>query len=99
MKYYFHPKAKEELLETIDYYESCSKGLGLEFAGEIYSTIQQIIQMPRAWSQYTKNTRRCLTNRFPFGIVYQVVEAESVIIIYAVMHLNREPDYWLKRLK
>lgn len=40
MKYFFHPKAKEEFLIAIDYYESCSKGLGIEFANEIYITIQ-----------------------------------------------------------
>jgi len=42
MKYYFHPKAKKEFLDAIEYYESCSKGLGLEFTNEIYTTIQRI---------------------------------------------------------
>ncbi|WP_366923730.1 type II toxin-antitoxin system RelE/ParE family toxin [Metallumcola ferriviriculae] len=99
MKYYFHSKAKKEFLDAIEYYESCSKGLGLEFTNEIYSTIQRIIQMPNAWSEYTENTRKCLTKRFPFGIVYQISEDKKKIRIYAIMHLNRKPDYWTKRLK
>ena len=97
MKYSFHPAAKTELIEAIDYYEDCQPGLGLEFAKEIYSTIHRIIQYPKAWSLLSKNTRRCLTNRFPYGIIYQILDKE--ILIVAVMQLNRKPSYWKKRTK
>ena len=95
MKYSFHPSAKRELLEAINYYEECQSGLGLEFAREIYSAIQRIIHFPEAWSKLSENTRRCLTNRFPYGVIYQISKEE--IIIIAIMQLNREPDYWKKR--
>ena len=98
MNYSFHPRAKEEFLEAIEFYQSCSAGLGLEFANEIYSTIPRIIQFPTAWSKFSKNTRRCLTKRFPFGIIYQVLENKNELIIVAIMQLNREPGYWKKRL-
>ena len=97
MKYSFHPSAKIELQKAINYYEECQPGLGLEFAREVYSTIQRIIHFPEAWSKLSKNTRRCLTNRFPYGVIYQITEDE--IFIIAVMQLNREPDYWKKRIK
>ncbi|NCO65654.1 MAG: type II toxin-antitoxin system RelE/ParE family toxin, partial [Solirubrobacter sp.] len=92
MKYSFHPDAKKELLEVTDYFEECRFDLGREFAKEVYSTIQRIISFPLAWSGFSKNTRRCLTNRFPFAVVYQVVDDE--IIIIAIMQLNRKPGYW-----
>ena len=98
MKYSFHPEAKEEFLETIDYYESCSKGLGLEFADEIYSTIQRILQFPTAWTKFSENTRRCLTKRFPFGVIYQTSKDKDEIVIIAVMQVNRKPGYWKKRI-
>ncbi|MFH1561976.1 MAG: type II toxin-antitoxin system RelE/ParE family toxin [Nitrospirota bacterium] len=96
MKYRFHPSARVELNDSIDYYEDCRLGLGIEFAEEVYSTIQRIIQFPEAWSQLSPNSRRCLTNRFPYGIVYQVLE--NKILIVAVMQLNRKPDYWKNRV-
>jgi hypothetical protein len=40
MNYSFHPEAKTELLQAVEYYENCSIGLGLEFSEEIYSSIQ-----------------------------------------------------------
>ncbi len=98
MKYFFHPKAREELLEAINYYEQCSSGLGFEFSKEIFLTIHRIVNFPEAWSIFSKNTRRCLTNRFPFGVIYQIVKDKDEIIIVAVMQLNRAPDYWKNRV-
>ena len=97
MKYSFHPEAKKELLEAISYFEECRTGLGLEFSKEVFSTIQRIIYFPSAWSKLSENTRRCLTNRFPYGVIYQIIDEEVIII--AIMQLNRTPDYWKKRIK
>jgi len=97
MNYSFHPEAKEEFFEAINYFEEYQKGLGLSFSKEVFSTIQRIIHFPSAWSKFSKNTRRSLTNRFPYGVIYQI-KGEEVIII-AVMQLNREPGYWDKRIK
>ena len=97
MKYSFHPSAKIELNKAIDYYEEFQSGLGLEFAKECYLTIHRIIKYPEAWSPLSKNTRRCLTNRFPYGIIYQILENE--IFIIAVMHLSKKPSYWKERIK
>lgn len=47
MNYSFHPAAERELNEAIDYYNKCQDGLGLEFAKEVYSTIQNILSFPQ----------------------------------------------------
>ncbi|TFG12518.1 MAG: hypothetical protein EU535_06100 [Promethearchaeota archaeon] len=51
MKYSFHPLAVKELNDSIKYYEDKVSGLGFEFCKEIYSTIQRILQYPKAWSK------------------------------------------------
>ncbi len=48
MTYSFHPLAKEELNETISYYNECQDGLGIEFAQEVYKAIQIILEFPHA---------------------------------------------------
>ena len=95
MKYQFHPEAEVELNEAVDYYDRCQRGLGLEFAKEVYTTIETICSFPLAWTPLSKNTRRCQTKRFPFGVIYQIKGKE--IIIVAIMQLNRKPEYWKKR--
>jgi len=97
LNYSFHPDAEKELNEAITYYYECQNGLGLEFTKEVYLVIQNILSFPRAWAPLSANTRRCLTNRFPYGGIYQITDEEVFII--AVMHLNREPNYWKKREK
>ncbi|HAG49943.1 MAG: plasmid stabilization protein [Deltaproteobacteria bacterium GWC2_42_51] len=97
MKYSFHPDAEKELNEAIAYYNECQNGLGLEFAKELYLSIQNILSFPHAWAPLSANTRRCLTNRFPYGVIYQITDEEVFII--AVMYLNREPSYWKNRGK
>jgi predicted KAP-like P-loop ATPase len=54
MKYSFHPSAKIEFNEAIGYYEDCQEDLDKEFAKEIFSTIQRILQFPDAWSRLSK---------------------------------------------
>ena len=95
MRFYFHEYAETEFDRAVEYYEDCSYGLGIEFAQEIYATIDRIIQYPDAWSPLSKNTRRCLVNRFPFGVIYQV--KSNVVRIIAVADLRRRPEYWLGR--
>ena len=96
MKYTFHPEAQFELNQAVDFYEGHQAKLGLEFLEEVYSTIHRIIEFPEAWSVHSKNTRKCLTNRFPFAVIYQIKKNE--IFIVAIQHLARRPEYWKERL-
>lgn len=91
----FHPEARKELLVSIDYYEKCKPGLGLDFAKEVYAAIERIKSFPTAWPSISLHTRRCLVNRFPFGILYAA--DKKGILIVAVMELHRRPGYWKKR--
>lgn len=97
MRYLFHPEAELEFNISIDYYEECRNNLGLEFANEVYKTIQRILSFPNAWQTLNGDVKRCLTNRFPFGIIYY--QQNNQIIILAVMQLNRKPNYWKDRYK
>jgi len=61
----------------------------------VHATIQSIIGLPLGWPVIDGEIRRCLTRRFPFGVLY-AVEAEETSIL-SVMHLHREPDHWKPR--
>ena len=93
----FLAPAEAEFLDAISYYNMQSEGLGYEFAAEVKKTIERIIQYPEAWAKLSKRTRRCRTNRFPYGVIYQI--REETLLIVAVMHLGREPQSWKSRLK
>ncbi|MFH1196675.1 MAG: type II toxin-antitoxin system RelE/ParE family toxin [bacterium] len=95
MNYSFHPQARLELIDAVEYYEKQQRGLGKIFLEEVYFTVKRILEFPRAWTKFTKNTRRCITNKFPFAIIYQIREDE--IFIVAISHLAKKPGYWKDR--
>lgn len=87
----FHPEAQREFYAAIDYYEECRDTLGCDFAG----AVDRIAGNPSAWPAVDKDIRRCLTRRFPYGLLYEM--SGDRITILAVMHLHRNPDYWKNR--
>jgi plasmid stabilization system protein ParE len=96
VRFVFHPDAETEFDQAVAYYEASQTGLGLDLADEVLATITRILDYPDAGSLYSKNTRRCLTNRFPYGIIYQV--HEDTLRLIAVAHLSRRPGYWESRV-
>ena len=92
----FLAPARAEFVEAVAYYNAQRDGLGEEFAEEVQRTIARISEYPEAWSLLSRRTRRCPTNRFPYGIIYQV--RGHTLLIIAVMHLHRAPQTWRARL-
>ncbi len=89
--------AQFELDEAIVYYNSESDRLGNEFLLEVLNTVERIRHFPKAWHPFSDNTRRCQVRRFPYGVVYQILGAE--ILVVAIANLHRKPDYWQERVK
>jgi plasmid stabilization system protein ParE len=97
MSYSFHPEAEEEFIEAIAYYESCEPGLGLDFSRQVHATIRNVVDYPTLWPAVEAKIRRCLVNRFPYGVLYSI-KSDGVLIL-AVMHLHRDPTYWKRRTR
>ena len=95
MNYSFHESAEKELFSAIEFYEERQPGLGLRFSEEVKATIERICAHPYTWAKIDSKTRRCLTSRFPYGILYRVVS--NHIQILTIMHLHRKPNYWSDR--
>lgn len=89
--------AQGELDEGYIYFEEQVKGLGDEFLDEFLKTLKRIKLNPKAWAPLSKRTRRCLFNRFSYGIIYQIREEELLIV--AIAHLHRKTQYWKNRIQ
>ncbi len=97
MEILFLETAQIELDETVEYYNLESVGLGDAFLLEVLNAIERIKHFPEAWHPFSNNTRRCQLHRFPYGIIYQLMDTE--ILVVAVAHLHRKPNYWKDRIK
>ena len=88
--------AREEFHDAIKYYETQQIGLGREFQRDIRSSISRIREFPDAYTLITKNIRRSLSHKFNYSILYTI--KDNYILIIALSHQHRQPDYWLDRI-
>ncbi len=50
MNFSFHPSARTELNQAVDYYNDCEADLGYDFLQEVYATINRITQSGLSFS-------------------------------------------------
>jgi plasmid stabilization system protein ParE len=89
--------AARDLQQAFDYHEAQQSGLGDELLEEFRRSVDRILQYPDAWPRLDGTYRRCRFHRFPYGIVYRTDTVCGDIVIVAIMHLSRHPDWWKRR--
>jgi plasmid stabilization system protein ParE len=89
--------AAEEFEAAVRWYEERRRGLGAEFYEAVSGTTALIAQQPEIGTVIggVGSTRRMLVSRFPYQVVYHLTPADIVIV--AVAHLKRRPNYWRDR--
>jgi plasmid stabilization system protein ParE len=95
MTFRYADPALAEFLAAAHFYNQQVPGLGEAFADEVEAAVAKIAAAPRTWRVVEEEVRRYLLARFPYGIYY-TIEGETVVI-WAVKHLHRDPDYWQAR--
>jgi plasmid stabilization system protein ParE len=93
---YLIPPAEQELTESFSFYQSCAPNLGALFLDCFQSALQHVQRRPRAWPVLCADVRRKRFARFPYAIVYR--EYPDRIVVLAIMHLHRRPEYWTDRM-
>jgi toxin ParE1/3/4 len=94
--YRFLLPAEEEMTEASQFYEAASTGLGADFLDDVQRAVDAVRESPLLGPGVGGKFRRVLLHRFPFSIIYSI-EADAILIV-AVAHQRRRPDYWRDRL-
>jgi toxin ParE1/3/4 len=95
MQYVFHPEALTEYAEAVQYYSQQRTEVAQAFIDAVENAVYRIREAPTRWRVIDEDVRRCLTQKFPYGILYTI--EPDYILILAVMHCSREPGYWKNR--
>ena len=95
MRVIFTRIATQELEDAVRFYELEYSGLGRRFKGEVRKAALRIAEYPKAWSIERGDVRKCLLHKFPYKLLYSL-EADHVLVI-AVAHQHRKPDYWVEK--
>ena len=80
--------------------KSKERGLGDEFLDALAAALELIEErgdsLPRLETFHSRrNVRRYTTLRFPFHVIFEIRETE--ILVIAVAHARRKPNYWARR--
>ena len=96
MRARFTSVAETEFSDAADFYENSETGIGEEFIDTVLSSIARIQAFPNLGRPLKRNFRSIPTTTFPYNLIYEVLNEE--IIIHAVAHQSRKPEYWIDRI-
>ena len=84
------------MIEAALFYEIAHPDLGDDFLDDIRFAIDAVRERPKLGFDLGYGFRRVLVRRFPFSIIYFVEPGQIVVV--AVAHQSRSPDYWKVRV-
>ena len=96
MNYRWHPGALDDLNDAYFFYLKQDPPLKERLAFCIETAIDDIVTNPERWPFVNEPIRRRVVDVFPYSILYVVLE--RYILLLAVAHQSRHPEYWIDRL-
>jgi len=91
-----HSAARAELDEAMAFYQSHTRGLGLDLEAKVENAVNHICRCPESWPPHKHaGFRKYFVDRFPFTIFY--MEMPDCIWVAAIAHGSQRPDYWRRR--
>ena len=91
----FLPDAASEVEGATRYYEQRVPGLGARFRRELTSVCATVVRQPLLWRERPGGFRRVNLAGFPFYVAY-FIRGERILVA-AVGHASRHPNYWKQR--
>jgi toxin ParE1/3/4 len=95
-------EARKETERAAEWYDEQRLGLGEDFLQELESVYTNIEDHPHRPLRITiagleeREFHRVILRRFPYKVIYEVDDDE--IVVLAVAHARRKPNYWADRL-
>lgn len=93
----FIAPARREFLAEVVYYNGKEPGLGARFASAVEEAATRALAFPLTGSPASTNARRVFVKDFPFAVVYRP-EPDGIVIL-ALAHHSRRPEYWQSRVQ
>src|SRR4051812_35269781 len=97
MNFVVLPPARNEFRAAILDYKAIDRNLAVRFRNEVHRVIRRIVADPLLWRERTGGFRRVNCPVFPYYLAY-IIRAD-IIIIVAIAHGQRRPNYWRDRLQ
>jgi toxin ParE1/3/4 len=87
--------AEADLAEARDHYRAIDPALESGFRREVERCVAAISRMPEMHPRVFKSLRRIGLRRFPYFIVYAVLD--DTLVVFGCIHARRDPTHWQAR--
>lgn len=93
-------QAEDDIIEAADWYDTQNPGLGDQFVEEILLVLDALEVNPllHCIRHPTKNIRWRYPRRFPYRVIYEVIQDQKLVIVAAVLHAARHERVWRGRV-
>ncbi len=93
-------EAEAEVDAIRRYLNAQSPGLGGRFLDELANTLESVASRPLSFAKLEtlpddQPYRRALLTTFRYAVIFELFESD--VLVLAVAHASREPNYWLGR--
>ena len=88
-------EAELEILDAVTFYHERAGNIAAAFYQQFRKSRDEITAFPEFWKPIGGGYRRKLLERFPYGIIYRV-DGDKILIV-ALAHTSRHPEYWRNR--
>ena len=100
MKIRIHVDAEVEIESAWRYFNSQAFALGERFLDDLAQTLEKVEAAPESFPKIetlpdTEPYLRALLNVFRYAVIFEVLDEE--VLVVAVAHTRRMPNYWLNR--
>lgn len=94
------PEAQGDIAEAAGWYEARQEALGTEFREAIIEVFDALVDNPflNCRQHARRHIRWRYPRRFPYRVIYEVMEAEKLVVVAAVLHAARHDRHWKKRV-
>ena len=90
--------AQKDADDIFEYYSNLNSSRALRFLDSLSSELEAITKNPESFQLKYKNTRVRYLKKFSFGIHYRVMDKEFIEIL-SIIHTNRNPEIWKRRVE
>jgi toxin ParE1/3/4 len=92
----FHPEAREEYLQALQWYLERSERIARRLQQELIQAVDLIAEEAEQWPRFEGEIRFLRLRRFPFVLYFEPAREDQLFIL-AVAHQSRRPGYWRYR--
>lgn len=83
-------RAENDLSEAIGYYQTQQRGLGIKFLQCVQKSLGRITKNPLHFPLKTNQFREIYIQKFPYVIIYEIVDKE--VVVFSVFNTHQNPE-------